>query len=277
MLRRAGRARQRARDSGAVAIARTVVADLSTAVTAEGIIPAPKDQAALVARLMELGYSAACGRCGGSGSYGPLSVQGGQCFTCRGGGLVSPRLDRKLLARVRAEVTPERLAALVAERQRRAAAKKLAAGAEERARAAYSRTLYMRHHYGDDGRGIERADVKFSPLGHAIHDGERPHRDALLDATISAKLGRPVSADRILELEAALVRARQAQDLAFAVAFASGAIERSARWSEALWAAHYDQTITGAECLALEKTEREATRALAGELLAAAEAEIDAT
>jgi hypothetical protein len=76
------------------------------------------------ARLIALGHSTICGRCGGSGSYSYCQMYGTTCFGCGGTGKVATRLTSKLLAEVSAQVAAGELKPYLARIAARAAAKR---------------------------------------------------------------------------------------------------------------------------------------------------------
>lgn len=259
-----------------------LLADFIAALTHDGLA-AVTDGKSVQTRLCGLGFSVECSRCGGCGSYGPLSVEGARCFGCGGRGKVAPGLSRALLARVRAEVTTEVLDAYVVTCKARAVAKRAAKGSGERVMRAYATTLFMRHFYGaprEEGgagrlpRGEERA---FSPLAYAIHDGEDAAVAAHRDLEFAAKRGEPgATADAVLAAEAAVVRARRVQDIAFAAALASGEVEASAVESVKVSAMRDDPATAGWLVQIHETGFRTRTFDRARELLAAAAVEVDA-
>lgn len=62
--------------------------------------------ASAISRLVALGYTEVCGRCGGSGQYSWNQVDGSRCFGCAGAG--------KVLAKITAAVVTEALARIEA-------------------------------------------------------------------------------------------------------------------------------------------------------------------
>ncbi len=189
----------------------------------------PATEQDVQARLFALGFKDACGRCCGTGSYGPLSVLGGKCFKCNGRSYVGVRLTWDLLNRVRAEVSAEILNAYADRLIECKRAKALAAGAEKRVREGYSRTLFMQHFYGlDSNGGRNREAAPFSWLAYAIHANEKAPTEALTVCVVRLSRGE-CAADDVLAAEAAVVRARRVQDLAFSAAMSSGEIEADQR------------------------------------------------
>ncbi len=55
-------------------------------------------------RLIALGHSTVCGRCGGSGHYSFNLMHGTTCFGCSGSGKVATKLSEKLLATVTVQI-----------------------------------------------------------------------------------------------------------------------------------------------------------------------------
>jgi hypothetical protein len=148
------------------------------------------DWATVSARLLGLGLGDVCSRCLGSGSYGPLSVQGGRCFKCDGHKTQAPKLTKKLVERVRLAVERGDLAAYAARLQAAAKARREAKGAFERAWSGYSRCAWYRFFYEKDPiTGRDRGIDGFPIRGSLIDLTQDAYRRAV-DLDIKIKLGR---------------------------------------------------------------------------------------
>ncbi len=229
------------------------------------------DEATVKNRLYGLGFSEQCSRCWGSGSFGPLSVKAGVCFRCGGFGKYAPALTRTLCKRVQVEVTADILGAYAEVRKAAGAAKRAAKGAGARVSDGYSKTLFMRHFYSENGtgRGYDRAEVPFSPLAYAIHDCETAAVQAFHTLEFAAKRGDAgATPEAVLAAEAEVIRIRALQDCVFAAVLASGEVAASAAENERIRAMR-DRNELGS--YDVEERARRATNARAAELIALAE------
>lgn len=247
-----------------------LLADFIAALTHPDMKPVT-DETSVKNRLYGLGFSEQCTRCWGSGYFGPLSVKGGTCFRCGGFGKYAPALTRTLCKRVQAEVTADILGAYAEVRKAAGAAKRAAKGAAARVSDGYSKTLFMRHFYTEEGtgRGYDRAEVPFSPLAYAVHDCEKAAVDAFHTLEFSANRGDAgATPEAILAAEAEVVRIRSLQDRVFAAILASGEVAASAAENERIRAMR-DRNEPGS--YDIEEAARKATNARAAELIALAE------
>lgn len=89
-------------------------------------------------RLIALGHSTTCGRCGGGGQYSYCQMYGTTCFGCRGSGNVATKLTKKLLDTVREQVARGELQPYIDECRAKADRKAKVKNARERFSAAWT-------------------------------------------------------------------------------------------------------------------------------------------
>ena len=120
--------------------------------------------AKLRARLVGMGYGVDCGRCLGSGRFGPQSVDGGRCFGCGGQRQVAPRITKALVSRVRVDVEGGALETYVARRLEVAATRRLARRAWDDHVKLYAASEWYRWNYAKENRDLNRIKISHSML-----------------------------------------------------------------------------------------------------------------
>lgn len=76
-------------------------------------------QSSAISRLVALGYTEVCGRCGGSGRYSWNQIDGDRCFGCGGSGKKLARITAEVVAAALARIEAGELAGYFAENKAR--------------------------------------------------------------------------------------------------------------------------------------------------------------
>jgi hypothetical protein len=145
------------------------------------------DSRGVDARLVGMGISDNCTRCGGSGNFGPLCVNSGKCFKCNGAKVQAPRYTKALIVRVCEAIERGELTAYAARMQAAAKAKREAKGAFDCVFKSYSHTAWYRFFYGErpnDGTYFGQ------PLSHCLVDLVEPAKECAHNLDFKIRFGQ---------------------------------------------------------------------------------------
>jgi len=212
-----------------IVTARSTVASRITALVQHPKMRTVTTQAQLDARLIGLGFSRTCGRCAGSGNYGPQCVDSGRCFGCAGRGTLPPKLTKALEVEVRAAVERGDLDRYVAKRLEISAARKAVKGAFDAVAASYKDTAWCQYFYGPNGSG--KVTNPGYPVAWSLVHMTKPARDAAftLDCEVRAGRGGSGAVTELLAACKAYAEAHAQLDRAHALCLARGLYEQATR------------------------------------------------
>lgn len=176
--------------------------------------------AKLQARLVGMGYGVDCGRCFGSGRYGPQSVQGGRCFGCGGHRKVAPKITKTLVERVRADVEAGALDSYVERRLEIAQTRRAANRAWGDHIKLYAATAWYRWNYDPANRNLDRVGFSHALLRIVTSDVEARGSD--MDSKIRCGRGTHEDAKAMLSIREEYLAALALLDRCHAEALARG-------------------------------------------------------